>query len=234
MKSVFCCAVLMLLLSGCGDQQSHRDYHGIGSISGLDQISCAHIQNLLMKEGIVPIIEGSVIYSVAVEEALKDKAREILIKDYLANPYPVHIYDADLPEYEPLETVVTYNENYEDVLKSDKLPVLLKAALEASDVSEAAQKWPCLEQVSYVERRYFVDTNVYSAGIEAKITLKVSLSKDMGANTLNIMVWDNGSKTQYQGGSYWEGGDPIEEQRRVFLDGIKNYGSAAKEKPRGN
>ena len=216
----FVCLVLILFcFIACERPQSDRVT--IAVIPHFDRISLEHALGILSTEGILAEVDYSRGWFISVTLANQKNAVDVLEEACKERPFRISLFDRETSDIRPKPTVLCCNKSYVRLLDDDifDIKTMLGAALRNVDVIQAGKTHGFVKGVTFVQREYVQAEGVIAKGMEVSITLVEDLMQGAATRTLDIMVWNNGTETQYHGGSAVRGrGDPIETQRRVFTE----------------
>jgi hypothetical protein len=188
-------------------------WEGVAAVGGTDRVAQMHVEGLLKRNGIDSLIEGSLLYGVAVPPRDAARARELLRRDVRERPYYITILDGDKREDHTASpdawVVVSPRERCDAMLLSQAYSAEtdLGAALRHPDVREAAHTFPWVMQVRSFEQAYFDEGGKARTGHQFELELAAKLDDHIGGTRFWIEAWGGGRGVMMIGSNGWWTGD---------------------------
>ena len=176
----------------------------VGSIPGNDRITDIHVHNLLRSKGIPSVIEGSVIYGIAVPPSQSDEALRILRNDPQNRGYISESGEKDAVKRPEKKKVVSRLRVEEALARSMfATNTQLGIFLRSREIRDLTRKYPFITYFSIHERKYLNTTNALRTGYDVEITL----SEDGSSSGYRgwYQVYDDGREIVFQGANEWSG-----------------------------
>lgn len=172
-----------------------------------DRITNIHVSNLLGSHGIVPMIEGGLVFGISVPAAEAELAAKILREDAQKLGYYIAFGANDEIRAVPCKRLVS-RISVSSALKKKEFAsgTALGQFLRSKDISQLTAKFPYIISIAVHERQYLTWQG-YSTGYEVEISLQKSLRKHDAGCRGTYQICDNGQSVTSLGSTEWPVGD---------------------------
>jgi hypothetical protein len=171
-----------------------RTYVAVAGFSGTDRLAAMELSNLLSKNGIDSMYEGSVIYDLLVPEQQKSIAEKILVEEGKRGLI-WFICNGKSYSDETAEVLI-----YSDVM--ERRPRLVEDILKCKDLQSYFQGYLFVEAVHVKTKRIWVAPDRQEVAFDGRIDLRTSKGSNSGCRVY-FQLWNDGQSGVFLGSNSW-------------------------------